>query len=162
MSSSRLGRLESHMCNGLVQDTKRTISLECDGGEQQEGYSTCLVREQCSGPVGVGSAAVGAGKAHRQLPRFDSVIMEHYLSDMTGLRDDVYGMFRQHPELLVAEEEGLTKEEHRELVRRCLWTMLDEGYSPLSFFTRDFKKYFYLAELLSLVDLSLVRCLLVC
>jgi acyl-CoA oxidase len=105
--------------------------------------------------MAVGSAAVGAGKAHRQLPRFDSVIMEHYLSDMTGLRDDVYGMFRQHPELLVAEEEGLTKEEHRELVRRCLWTMLDEGYSPLSFFTRDFKKYFYLAELLSLVDLSL-------
>jgi acyl-CoA oxidase len=112
--------------------------------------------------MAVGSAAVGAGKAHRQLPRFDSVIMEHYLSDMTGLRDDVYGMFRQHPELLVAEEEGLTKEEHRELVRRCLWTMLDEGYSPLSFFTRDFKKYFYLAELLSLVDLSLVRCLLFC
>lgn len=162
MSSSRLGHIESHMCNGCVPNTKSPISLECDGCKQQEGFGTCLVREQCSGPMAVGSAAVGAGKAHRQLPRFDSVIMEHYLSDMTGLRDDVYGMFRQHPELLVAEEEGLTKEEHRELVRRCLWTMLDEGYSPLSFFTRDFKKYFYLAELLSLVDLSLVRCLLVC
>lgn len=156
MSSSRLGHIDSHMCNVRVQNMKSTVSLECDGCKQQEGFGmSCLVREQCSGPMAVGSAAVGAGKAHRQLPRFDSVIMEHYLSDMTGLRDDVYGMFRQHPELLVAEEEGLTKEEHRELVRRCLWTMLDEGYSPLSFFTRDFKKYFYLAELLSLVDLSL-------
>ena len=97
--------------------------------------------------------------AHKRLPRFDSVIMEHYLNDMTGLRDEVYGLFRQHPELLVAEEEGLSKEQHRELVRRCLLMLLSEGYSPLSFFTRDFKKYFYLAELLSLVDLSLVWCL---
>lgn len=48
-------------------------------------------------------------------------------------------------------------EEHRELVRRCLRTMLAAGYSPLSFFARDISKYFYLAELLSLVDLSLVR-----
>lgn len=93
--------------------------------------------------------------AHRQLPRFDSVIMEHYLCDMTGLRDDVYGLFARHPELLIAEEEGMSKEEHRELVRNCLRLILKEGYSPLSYFTRDYKKYFYLGELLSLVDLSL-------
>lgn len=42
-------------------------------------------------------------------------------------------------------------------MRRCLRTMLAAGYSPLSFFSRDISKYFYLAELLSLVDLSLVR-----
>lgn len=93
--------------------------------------------------------------AHRQLPRFDSVLMEHYLCDLTGLRDDVYGLFKKHPELLIDEEEGMTKAEHRELVRSCLKLLLQEGYSPLSYFTRDFKKYFYLAELLSLVDLSL-------
>lgn len=147
------------MRNGHVQNMQSTISSQWHGDDKEGLEGTRLMRQNCSGPGVVGSAALGAGKAHRQLPRFDSVIMEHYLSDMTGLRDDVYGMFRQHPELLVAEEEGLSKEEHRELVRRCLWTMLDEGYSPLSFFTRDFKKYFYLAELLSLVDLSLVRCL---
>ena len=54
-----------------------------------------------------------------------------------------------HPPLLPAEE-------HRELVRRCLRTVLNAGYSPMSFFAKDFAKYFYLAELLSLVDLSLV------
>ena len=47
-------------------------------------------------------------------------------------------------------------EEHRELVRRCLRTILAAGYSPLSFYSKDISKYFYLAELLSLVDLSLV------
>jgi hypothetical protein len=51
----------------------------------------------------------------------------------------------------------LNAEEHRELVRRCLRTVLNAGYSPMSFFAKDFAKYFYLAELLSLVDLSLVR-----
>lgn len=35
-------------------------------------------------------------------------------------------------------------------------TILAAGYSPLSFFARDISKYFYLAELLALVDLSLV------
>ena len=50
--------------------------------------------------------------AHRQLPRFDTVIMEHYLSDLTGLRDEVYGLFEKRPELLVAEQEGLTKGRH--------------------------------------------------
>jgi len=48
-------------------------------------------------------------------------------------------------------------EQHRELVRQCLRTLLASGYSPLAYFTKDFHKYFYLAELLSLVDLSLVR-----
>lgn len=49
--------------------------------------------------------------AHRQLPRFDAVIMEHYLCDNPSLKDEVYELFRQHPELLVAEEEGMTKGE---------------------------------------------------
>lgn len=40
-------------------------------------------------------------------------------------------------------------------MRQCLKTLLSAGYSPLSFFSKEFKKYFYLAELLSLVDLSL-------
>lgn len=50
-------------------------------------------------------------------------------------------------------------DQHRSLVRKCLHTLLDAGYSPLSFFAKDYKKYFYLAELLSLVDLSTVRAL---
>lgn len=42
-------------------------------------------------------------------------------------------------------------------MRQCLRMLLASGYSPLTFFAKDFKKYFYLAELLCLVDLSLVR-----
>lgn len=34
--------------------------------------------------------------------------------------------------------------------------ILSSGYSPMSFFTKDYKKYFYMAELLALIDLSLV------
>lgn len=91
----------------------------------------------------------------RQLPRFDVTIMEHFLDDQRSIKDEVYGIFAKNPHLLVSEEEGLSKEEHRELVRQCLKVVLDAGYSPLSFFANDIKKYFYLAELLSLVDLSL-------
>jgi hypothetical protein len=47
--------------------------------------------------------------AHRQLPRFDATIMEHYLCDLPSLRDEVYELFKNHPELLVPCEEGLTK-----------------------------------------------------
>ena len=47
--------------------------------------------------------------------------------------------------------------EQRELVRRILHCILDAGYSPMKFFAKDYKKYFYLAELCSLVDLSAVR-----
>jgi hypothetical protein len=49
-------------------------------------------------------------------------------------------------------------EEHRELVRQCLRTLLEAGHSPLNYFQHDLKKYFYLAEVMSLVDLSLVGC----
>lgn len=34
--------------------------------------------------------------------------------------------------------------------------MLEAGYNPMKFFANDFKKYFYLAELYSLIDLSSV------
>lgn len=48
-------------------------------------------------------------------------------------------------------------EQHRELVRKQLLVLLGAGYSPMKFFAKDYKKYFYLGELLALVDLSLVR-----
>lgn len=57
----------------------------------------------------LGTNPCSAATAHRQLPRFDAVIMEHYMCDNPSLRDEVYELFRQHPELLVAEEEGLSK-----------------------------------------------------
>jgi hypothetical protein len=47
-------------------------------------------------------------------------------------------------------------EEHRELCRQHLRLVLDAGYNPMRFFASDFKKYFYLAELYSLIDLSSV------
>ncbi len=49
-------------------------------------------------------------------------------------------------------------EDHRELCRRHLRLVLEAGYNPMKFFANDYKKYFYLAELYSLIDLSTVRC----
>ena len=94
------------------------------------------------------------GTALRQLPRFDSTLMEHYLCDTPTLRDEVYQIFKDHPDLLVPCEEGLRKEEHRELVRRSLRAIITAGYSPLTMFSKDHKKYFLMAEYLSMVDLS--------
>lgn len=48
-------------------------------------------------------------------------------------------------------------EEHRELVRKCLYAILGSGYSPLEFFDRDYNSYFLMAETLACVDLSTVR-----
>lgn len=48
-------------------------------------------------------------------------------------------------------------EEHRELCRKHLRLVLEAGYNPMRFFASDFKKYFYLAELYSLIDLSSVQ-----
>lgn len=50
----------------------------------------------------------------------------------------------------------MSSEQHREFVRKQLRVILASGYSPMAFFTKDYKKYFYMAELLALVDLSLV------
>lgn len=47
-------------------------------------------------------------------------------------------------------------EEHRELARQQLKLLLKAGYSPLRFYVHDIKKYYYLGELLAVVDLSLV------
>lgn len=47
-------------------------------------------------------------------------------------------------------------EEQRELARQQLKLLLKAGYSPLRFYVHDIKKYYYLGELLSVVDLSLV------
>lgn len=68
----------------------------------------------------------------------------------------MYELFRAHPELLDVVEEGMTKEQHRELVRQCLRTIVGAGYSPMRYYVRDLRRYFYLAECTSLVDLSLV------
>ena len=46
---------------------------------------------------------------HRSLPRFDVTFMEHYLETDRGLKNEVYDLFKQHPELLYPVEEGMTK-----------------------------------------------------
>ena len=48
----------------------------------------------------------------RSLPRFDATFMEHYLDTDRGLKEEVYDLFKQHPELLYAVEEGMTKGNH--------------------------------------------------
>lgn len=48
---------------------------------------------------------------HRSLPRFDVTFMEHYLETDRSLKNEVYDLFKQHPELLYPVEEGMTKGE---------------------------------------------------
>ena len=50
-----------------------------------------------------------AAQSHRSLPRFDSVVLEHFLDDQRSLKLEVYELFRQHPELLPAVYEGMPK-----------------------------------------------------
>lgn len=93
--------------------------------------------------------------AVKSLPQFDRYIMETYLDDLRELKMKIYDLFKQRPDLLPATEEELSKEEHRELVRSSLKMLLANGINPLEYFNKDYRKYFYLAECLSLVDLSL-------
>ncbi|PNW83293.1 hypothetical protein CHLRE_05g232002v5 [Chlamydomonas reinhardtii] len=118
-----------------------------------------MERQDCAGSSSQGPPQGRGGTQPRgikQLPRFDAGVMETYLDDMRDMKAKVYQMFREHPELLPNVEEGLSKEEHRELVRRSLKVILQAGYSPLDFLARDPRKYFYLGECLSMVDLSLM------
>jgi len=77
------------------------------------------------------------------------------MDDQREMKQLMYDLFKSHPEMLTPVEEGLTKEEHRELVRQQLRLMLSVGINPMQMFSRDMKKYFYLAECMALIDLSL-------
>ncbi|MEW5307894.1 MAG: hypothetical protein WDW38_007735 [Sanguina aurantia] len=94
--------------------------------------------------------------ATRTLPKFDSYVLETYLDDLRELKMVVYDVFRNQPELLANVWEGVTKEEHRSLVKKQLLALLGAGINPMEYFNRDYRKYFYLAECLSMVDLSLM------
>ena len=72
-------------------------------------------------------------------------VIEFLLGSQSGL-----------PKELVIESLSLRADEHRELVRQQLLLLLKAGFSPLRFYVHDIRKYFYLGELLALVDLSLV------
>lgn len=96
------------------------------------------------------------GAAVKGMPRFDPYVLETYLDDLRDLKAMVYDLFKARPDLLPAVEEGMSKEEHRALVRAQLRALLEQGINPLSYFDRDYRKYFYLAECLSMVDLSLM------
>lgn len=50
-----------------------------------------------------------AALAVRSLPRFDVGVMEAYLDDLRSMKLEVYELLRQHPELLPATLEGMTK-----------------------------------------------------
>jgi len=72
----------------------------------------------------------------RSLPRFSAYVMECYLDDLRDMKKEVYGSLRGRPDLLPAVEEGMTKEQHRELVRGLMRAMIDSGFSPLQYFDR--------------------------
>ena len=62
--------------------------------------------------------------------------MECYLDDLRDMKKQVYGSLQGRSDLLPAVEEGMTKEQHRELVRQLLKAMIEAGFSPLSYFDR--------------------------
>lgn len=100
-----------------------------------------------------GAVSMATCSVSRTLPRFDSNVMANYLDDLRSMKNEVYELFRQHPELLRAVD-GMTMGEHRELCRQHLRLVISAGYNPMKYFDNDYKKYFYLAELYSLIDLS--------
>ena len=51
-------------------------------------------------------------------------------ADLRDLKHKIYGVFRGRPDLLPAEEEAMSKEEHRELVRQCLSAVISSGEPP--------------------------------
>ena len=73
------------------------------------------LRQQLAPPLEVQYAAqiqpVPCAVHHRSLPRFDVTFMEHYLETDRSLKNEVYDLFKQHPELLYPVEEGMTKGE---------------------------------------------------
>lgn len=102
-----------------------------------------------------------AGGGMKSLPHFDPNTMELYIDkDMRQMKMKIYDLFKRNPELLPnIAEEGMSKEAHREMVRRQLRLLLDSGITPLEYFSNDVKKYFNVGEALALVDLSLtVKC----
>ena len=151
-----------------------------------------LQRHLAAGDTMADLLAAPTASRGASLPRFDTAVMEATLDDLASLKEEVYEVFRHHPELLPASLEGLSKgvrqymsrmiviqfllrlqsdfpqelvienlslraDEHRELVRQQLLLLLKAGFSPLRFYVHDIRKYFYLGELLALVDLSLVK-----
>eukprot|EP00199_Chlamydomonas_sp_CCMP681_P001411 CAMPEP_0119115636 /NCGR_PEP_ID=MMETSP1180-20130426/51673_1 /TAXON_ID=3052 ORGANISM="Chlamydomonas cf sp, Strain CCMP681" /NCGR_SAMPLE_ID=MMETSP1180 /ASSEMBLY_ACC=CAM_ASM_000741 /LENGTH=643 /DNA_ID=CAMNT_0007104711 /DNA_START=72 /DNA_END=2003 /DNA_ORIENTATION=- len=72
------------------------------------------------------------------------------------LKRKVFDLFKSSPDLLSGVEEGLTKEEHRALVRRQLMAILAAGLNPLDMFANDLKSYFHVGECLGQIDLSLM------
>lgn len=77
-----------------------TLQGHLAGGRAAAGAGGGLAASPC---------AAAAPTAIRQLPRFDVTIMESFLDTHRQLKLEFYELFRQHPELLVAEEEGLSK-----------------------------------------------------
>ncbi len=64
------------------------------------------------GQGGVERAPCKSG-THKQLPFFDSHVLEVYLDDQRELKRKVFELFRSQPDLLPVVEEGLSKGEGR-------------------------------------------------
>lgn len=99
---------------------------------------------------GLCSAAAGL------LENVDAHTMAEFLDDQRQLKAKVFELFQNSPGLLAPSIEGMSKTEHRQLVRDSLRTILKGGYQPLAYFDSDIKKYIYMAEICAPIDLSLV------
>ena len=51
-------------------------------------------------------------RARAALPRFDTVVMEKYIDDLSDLKEEVYELFRGRPDLLPPIIENMTKGAH--------------------------------------------------
>ena len=108
-----------------------------------------------SGDVSEGIVALPCAGFLPCLEGFDPNVMANFVDDLIFLKKQVYDVFIKRPDLLPSCTEGLTKEQHRELVRKSLHLILESGILPMNLFDTDIKKYIYMAELAAPIDLSL-------
>ena len=93
-----------------AMSARRAAVLQRQLEGNQAGWPGSSAQAAASGSS-VAAQPTSAAYAVRQLPRFDVTLMDHFLEGQRSLRTEVYELFKQHPELLVAEEEGLSKGE---------------------------------------------------
>ena len=68
-----------------------------------------LQRHLAAGDTMTDLLAAPTASRGASLPRFDTAVMEAALDDLASLKEEVYEVFRHHPELLPASLEGLSK-----------------------------------------------------
>ena len=94
---------ETASCNDASLPRTAPLSMEASKRVQ------VLQRHLAAGDTMTDLLAAPTTSRGASLPRFDTAVMEAALDDLASLKEEVYEVFRHHPELLPASLEGLSK-----------------------------------------------------